>query len=180
MGKLSFKLIKKDLLLFAALVLAALLVGLLINPFRDKPLPVFYATKGERLDRAVAEISTASPRSATSSLPGSVTLEEFSDFVENRRGIVLDARYRIEHQLSHVPGALSLPREDFAESYAALKPQLESNRSQPIVVYCDGKDCEDSKLVQKALKDLGFTQVAVFEGGWLEWKAAQKPKEAIR
>ncbi|MCK9588487.1 MAG: rhodanese-like domain-containing protein [Terrimicrobiaceae bacterium] len=174
------KLLRKDVFSFAAIVIVALLVGLLINRFREKPLPIAYASKQERLDRAVAEIARTSQRPAPPGpvLPDMLTLAQFSDFVENRRGTILDARYRIEHQLAHVPGALSLPRDEFAEAYAALKGQLD--RARPIVIYCDGKDCEDSKLVQKALRDLGYGQVAVFKGGWAEWTAARKPKEANR
>ena len=104
------------------------------------------------MDQVVKKISQPSNPSQTpgTSLPCVLTLAEFSDFVENRRGIVLDARYRIDHQLAHVPGALSLPRDEFADGYAALKSKLQANRSQPIAIYCDGKDCVDSKLVQKA------------------------------
>jgi len=160
------------------IVFVALLIGLLTNLLREKPVPIAYASKEARLDRAVQEISQRSKPTPFPGFPEVMTLAQFSDFVGNRRGIVLDARYRIEHQLAHVPGALSLSREDFAEAYAALKGQLD--RSQPIVIYCDGNDCEDSKLVQKALRDLGYSQVAVFKGGWSEWTAARKPKEASR
>jgi rhodanese-related sulfurtransferase len=176
------KFLRKDILFFAVIVLASLLAGLLMNHFREKPLPLAYASKQERLDRAVSEVARTSqrPASASPALPDILNLEQFADFVENRRGLVLDARYRIEYQLAHVPGALSLPRDEFAEAYAVLKGQLEKDRSQPIVVYCDGKDCEDSKLVQKALRDLGYSQIAIYKGGWAEWTAAGKPKEAIR
>ena len=160
----------------------ALAIGLSINFFRGKPLPLAYASKEARLAQEVKKISQLPnpvPTPATA-LPIALTLAEFSDFVENRRGIVLDARYRIDHQLAHVPGALSLPRDEFSEGYAALKSKLQANRSQPIAIYCDGKDCVDSKLVQKALWDLGYKQVAVFKGGWSEWTAAGKRKEANR
>jgi len=173
-----FKLIKRDFLFFVVIAIVALLIGLLTNLLREKPVAIAYVSKEARLDRAVQEISQGSKPTPGPALPDVVTLAPFSDFVKHRRGIVLDARYRIEHQLAHVPGALSLPREDFAEAYAALKGQLD--RSQPIVVYCDGNDCEDSKLVQKALRDLGYSQVAVFQGGWSEWTAAGMPKEANR
>lgn len=176
----SFPFLRTDVLVFAVIVIVSLLVGLLINHFRAAPLPVAYVSKEARIDRAVAEISPTSrqPAAPSPDFPDMLTLAQFSDFVENRRGIILDARYRIEHQLAHVPGALSLPRDEFTEAYAALKGRLD--RSQPIAVYCDGKDCEDSKLVQKALRKLGYSQVAVFKGGWSEWTAAGRPKEANR
>jgi predicted sulfurtransferase len=69
--------------------------------------------------------------------------------VESKRGLVLDARPEIFHRLGHVPGALSLPRDDFETGYAALKEKLEADRSQPIVIYCSSASCEDSGLVKK-------------------------------
>jgi len=178
--KNPLKFLRKDTLIFAGIVVAALLTGLLVNHFRKPPLSLNYASKEERLNVAVAAISPRPAVIPVPVLPDQLTLGQFSDFVENRGGLVLDARYRINHQLAHVPGAISFPRDDFAEAYAALKGRLESDRSQPIAVYCDGKDCEDSQLVQKALRDLGYTQVAVFKGGWSEWTRAGKPKEASR
>jgi len=175
-------LIKKDFLFFIVITIAALAIGLSINFFRGKSLPLAYVSKEVRLEQAVKKLSQPSNPSQApgTTLPVVLTLAEFSDFVENRRGIVLDARYRIDHQLAHVPGALSLPRDEFSDGYASLKSKLQANRSQPIAIYCDGKDCVDSKLVQKALWDLGYKQVAVFKGGWSEWTAAGKRKEANR
>ena len=75
-------------------------------------------------------------------------------------------------QPGHVPAAISLPREDFEIFYAKLKEQLEQNKSQPIVIYCSSESCEDSQMVKNALKQLGYSNVALFKGGWTEWDNA--------
>lgn len=153
--------------------LASLCLGLLINQYRAQPLPLKYQTKEERLASVVAKISAQnqSPIS-TITLPKELTLEQFQVFVEKKQGIVLDARPEIFHRLGRVPGALSLPREDFENGYAILKNKLEQDKNQPIAVYCSSSSCEDSHLVEKALVKLGYTNIAVFSGGWAQWTEA--------
>jgi len=169
---------------------SALCIGLLLNQFREEPLPLLYQNREARLQAATQRLSSAEAAPAmpsrmpdtagekgTQTLPEFLSMEEFSAFVENKRGLVFDARPEIFHRLGHVPGAISLPRDDFENAYTALKDRLEANKAQPIVVYCSSSSCEDSKLVRDSLRSLGYTQVAVFNGGWAEWTAAGKPEE---
>jgi len=79
-----------------------------------------------------------------------------------------------------VPGAISLPRDEFETGYALVKNQLEANRSQPLVLYCASSSCEDAGLVKTSLTALGFTNIAIFEGGWGAWTTAKKPEETNR
>src|SRR5690606_30147899 len=86
-------------------------------------------------------------------------------------GIVLDARPEVFHRIGHIPGALSLPREDFENAYASLKEVLEVDKEQIIVVYCSSMSCQDSELVRRALTALGYSRVAILTGGWAAWRA---------
>jgi len=133
----------------------------------------------DSVQRIASKESASAPAPAVQ-LPEKLSLEEFSSYVQNKRGLVLDARPEIFHRLGHVPGALSLPRDDFEAGYAVLKEKLESDRSQPIVIYCSSTSCEDSGLVKKSLAALGFTNLALFEGGWSDWTNAKKPEEINR
>lgn len=174
---------KTDLIFLFLAASVSLVAGILINQVRDTPLPLVYKDKAERLQDSVQRIAAKSESMAPSSavhLPATLSLEEFSTYVENRRALILDARPEIFHRLGHVPGALSLPRDDFEKGYEALKAKLEADRSQPIVIYCSGASCEDSGLLQKSLSALGFTNIALFEGGWGEWTNAKKPEEIDR
>lgn len=174
--------IRGDLFVLWIVATASLCVGLLLNQFRDKPLSMIYQTKEERLDQAVAQIS-AQENSAVNatqslqSLPQSLSVEEFKLFVENKQGIVLDARPEIFHRLGHVPGALSLPREEFEKTYPKLKIQLEPYKDRPIAIYCSSSSCHDSELVRKALTSLGYAQIAIFRDGWNGWTQANLPQE---
>jgi len=175
--------LRSDLMVLWLVATSALCVGLLINQFRDTPLPLIYKDKATRLQDSVQRIASKEPASAPAPvvhLPEKLSLEEFSSYVENKRGLILDARPEIFHRLGHVPGALSLPRDDFETGYAVLKGKLEADRSQPIVIYCSNASCEDSGLVKKSLSALGFTNIALFEGGWGEWTNAKKPEETAQ
>lgn len=177
-----FGLIIRDV--FGVFIIAALslCLGLLINRFYYKPLPMVYQSKAQRLDDSVNKIGANSHLRSTrlESLPEQLTLDEFAEYVRLKKGIVLDARPEIFHRLGHVPGALSLPRDDFYKGYDRLRATLERSKEQPVVVYCSSLSCEDSELVQRSLVKLGYNQVAVFKGGWAEWTEAKFPEEGLQ
>ncbi len=172
--------LKKDLISCWLLATVSLCIGLFLNQFRDKPLPLVYESKETRLQNSIARLATSEEKRVqpeSQRFPLEMNLEEFSRFVEEKRGLVLDARAEIFYRLGHVPGAVSLPRENFEERYIILKPLLESHRQDLIAIYCSNNSCEDSFLVQKALVNLGYNHVGLFKGGWSLWKSAGKPQE---
>jgi len=121
--------------------------------------------------------SAAATATVTNASVSIISLEQFQRCAQPGEALVLDARPRIFYSLSHVPSALSLPRDDFEVSYARLKSQLEKDRARPLAVYCSDADCEDSKLVANALLKLGYSQVLRFKGGWAAWQDAHLPEE---
>jgi len=168
----------KDMIGVWLLATASICVALLINQLRDHPLPLVYASKTQRMETAVSKVApVVAPVLATMDHPQIISLEEFRDLVENKKAIVLDARPEIFHRLGHVPGAISLPREDFENVYAKYKGLLESYRDQAIAVYCSGSNCEDSDMVANGLVKLGCHRVLVFKGGWDQWSGAKLPQE---
>lgn len=181
---MNSKTLKEDLLFIWLLATGALCLALLFNQYRTEPLPLTYESKAERLKSAVtrieaevAEVEVSPAAEPEQSLSEFVSLDEFSKIVKEKKILILDARPEIFHRLGHIPGALSLPRDDFENAYMALKETLESRKTQPVVVYCSGSSCEDSHLVKSSLEALGFTQISVFKGGWSEWTQAGKPEE---
>jgi rhodanese-related sulfurtransferase len=185
------------LLIVAVLSLGA---GALTNQYREKPLPLRYQPRAARLDQVVKKIlpsgitpasakTTTSPpavtpppaaavqKSASSPVVEHMALDEFHDFVEQKKGLVLDARAKKEYETAHVPGAISLPEDDFEKAYAALKANFEADKSQPIAIYCTGFACNASTLVGQALARLGYANVSVFHGGMQRWVGANLPTE---
>ena len=89
------------------------------------------------------------------------------------KGILfLDARPVAFYEMSHIPGALPLPEDDFDKHFAKLEPRLRS--SFDIVVYFSGFGCEASHLVARRLKERGIPAVVLSEG-WPAWTEAGYP-----
>jgi rhodanese-related sulfurtransferase len=170
-----------DLIFLWIMATTALCAALLINQFRDHPVPLLYQSKAERMSSAVEKVRandvSVEIEVVAATLPEYLSLEEFQKYVSEKQGLILDARPAIFHRLGHVPGALSLPREDFENAYASLRGQVERNRSRPLIIYCSSSSCEDSDLVRKALLRVGYTNVAIFHGGWSQWTSAGLEEE---
>ena len=90
----------------------------------------------------------------------------------DRGALFLDARPLAFYEMSHIPGALPLPDNDFARAFAALESQLRS--SFDLVVYCSGYGCEASHNVARALRQQGI-HTAILAEGWPAWTDAGYP-----
>jgi rhodanese-related sulfurtransferase len=82
--------------------------------------------------------------------------------------LFLDARPQAFYDMSHIPGALALPEDDFDRAYARLEPTLRKNLD--VVVYCSGFGCEASHIVARKLKERGIPALILHDGipAWQE------------
>jgi rhodanese-related sulfurtransferase len=152
--------------IFAAFAIAVVM-GVLTNRIRHSPLPASYENPAARMMKTV---------SAAPTIPEPVVL----DFGASRQRwsdpavLFVDAREPAFFSEGHIPHAINLPREEILQSGALA---VLADKSRPLIVYCSGVDCDDSKLVARGLLGLGYTKVAVFPGGWEEWVASGSPVE---
>jgi rhodanese-related sulfurtransferase len=165
--------ILRDLSGVALLAIASLVAGLIMNRFSAARLPFLYQTPEQRFDAELTTLVSTPPfklaRAAT------VGLDQFHSAVDRKNALILDARPSAFFEQGHVPGALNLARDDFAHDYRQLANVLKGATDKPIIVYCSGGDCHDSRLVANALLSLGFSNVSVFTGGWEAWSGAGLP-----
>lgn len=165
--------ILRDFVGVAMVALGSLAAGLAMNRLSDRPLPIVYQTTEQRFDAELTTLVTAPPFKIAPA--ATVGLPEFRAAVETRSTLILDARPSVFFEQGHVPGALNLARDDFARDYRRQAPVLKPAADKPIIVYCSGGDCHDSRLVANALLSLSFSNVRVFTGGWEEWSKARLP-----
>ena len=165
--------IVRDLGRVALLAIASLAAGLVMNRFSLGSLPIVYQTPEQRFDAELTTLVAAPPFKIAPA--ATVGLDEFHSAVESKSALILDARPSLFFEQGHVPGALNLARDDFARDYRHLSLSLKAATDKPIIVYCSGGECHDSRLVANALLTLGFTKVSVFTGGWDAWSAAGLP-----
>jgi rhodanese-related sulfurtransferase len=157
----------------ALLAIVSLVAGLMMNRFSAAPLPLVYQTPEQRFDAELTTLVAAPPFKIAPA--ATVGLEEFHSAVDSKSALILDARPSVFFENGHVPGALNLARDNFANDYRRLANILQTAHDKPIIVYCSGGDCHDSRLVANALLSLGFSNVSVFTGGWDAWSAAGLP-----
>jgi len=88
------------------------------------------------------------------------------------KALFLDARPVAFYEMSHIPGALPLPEDDFDRAFAGLEPRLRNTLD--IVVYCSGYGCEASHIVARQLREKGV-HAAILHEGWPAWTDAGYP-----
>src|SRR5512142_2653532 len=93
----------------------------------------------------------------------------------DRGAVFLDARPRDFWRMNRIPGALSLPEDDFDRAFAELKGRLQ--RASGIVVYCSGFGCDASHIVARRLHERGFA-AAVLDEGIPAWQDAGLPMDS--
>lgn len=170
---------RRDFWWIGGLLAASVAIAFGVNVLRKSPVPLLYQTKEMRLHEEVAEMAQSTDKTSPATKQDVVRVLTLKEFEALRsQALVLDARPTVFYRLGHVPGSLSLPRDDFAKAYELLKSRLDAGRGGLWVVYCASVTCEDAELVRTALRDLGYDRVAVFSGGWTEWRDAGLPGEA--
>jgi len=165
--------ILRDLGGVALLAIASLVAGLVMNRFSSATLPIVYQTPEQRFDVELTTLVAAAPFKIAPA--ATVGLGEFHSAVDSKSALILDARPSVFFEQGHVPGAYNLARDDFAHDYRDLAKVLQAAHDKPIIVYCSGGECHDSRLVANALLSLGFSNVSIFTGGWEAWSAAGLP-----
>jgi rhodanese-related sulfurtransferase len=148
----------KTLLQALALILLAVILGLGRNVVSPKPLALFQGFNPLSRDTlGIRHLDSLQTREAWE--------KHFATF--------LDARRRGLFKEGHVPGAKSLPLEDFDNAFSQMTLPADS----AYIIYCEGKDCEYSDLLAQRLYVLGYRKLAVFPGGWEEWTKGKHPEE---
>jgi rhodanese-related sulfurtransferase len=166
-------LVVRDLCAVALIVIVSLAAGLAVNRFSSRPLPIVYQTPERRFDAELTSLIAVPPFEIAPA--ATLGLAQFRSAVESKSALILDARPSAFFLQGHVPGALNLARDNFAPDYRHLSGVLKPAHDKPIIVYCSGGACHDSRLVASALLSLGFGNVRVFTGGWEAWSAAGLP-----
>jgi rhodanese-related sulfurtransferase len=99
-----------------------------------------------------------------------LTLDAAKQLWESGTAFFLDARAPADYAAGHIAGAFNLPSEAFEDNYAKVAPMLIPD--SPIVVYCDGAQCDLSHHLTERLRQLNFKNVHILINGWTVWRKA--------
>jgi rhodanese-related sulfurtransferase len=97
-----------------------------------------------------------------------VSSNKMQAIVVGNNAVILDTRLERDYQAGHIANAVHLPINSSEEMYAQAISGLPKDKM--IVLYCQSAGCKFAETMAIRLKDDGFSNVAVFRGGWVEWQ----------
>ena len=89
--------------------------------------------------------------------------------------VFVDARSHLEWKQSRIPGAVSLPGLEFQNRFPPLRKRF--IHARVVVLYCHGFSCGGGDYVANLLAEQGLRNMAVFSGGFPQWRAEGLPLE---
>lgn len=155
------------------LVLLAIAVGLafLINQLRPDSLGMAYATPVQQMKGPGID-ANAPPMTV-------VGIDQVIQAAKSRTHLIIDARPDLFWEIGHIPGAINLPRKQFAEFYPKTESLLREAvaAGRPLLLYCADQHCPDAGALAKELNQRGFNGLLLFEAGWAAWEEAGQAVE---
>jgi rhodanese-related sulfurtransferase len=123
----------------------------------------------QNTDNSLALITPPKPEIPPENL---ISFDQARELWETQLGLAffIDARTAKQYAEGHIASAYSLPASDFNNHLPAVQQVLAND--SPIVVYCDGEQCDLSHQVADRLKALGYQNVRILINGWTLWKSA--------
>lgn len=118
---------------------------------------------------------------AVSERPGSgipeVSTAELERILQDQSAVVLDTRPHAEWSVSHIPSARNVapkpgvPMALYTSDVTEVGRLVNGDKSQPLVLYCNGPYCGKSKRVAGELLKAGYTNVRRYQLGAPIWRA---------
>lgn len=124
--------------------------------------------RGETAD--VTKAITAEPNPVSAQL----TTEEMRRVVGDGSAIILDTRAQAEFEAGHIPNANVVEGPTEAR-LAAVDKLAKGDKSAALVLYCNGPNCQASRLLAKDLKGAGYTNIRRYQLGVPIWRALGGP-----
>jgi rhodanese-related sulfurtransferase len=90
----------------------------------------------------------------------------------DRGALFLDARPHAFWKMNRIPGALSLPSDEFDRFFPQAEGEI--RRAKAVVVYCSGFGCEASHVVARRLREQGIA-AGILDEGIPAWEDAHLP-----
>ena len=132
-----------------------------------QPQPSAYGREAPSVFDGVLGNGAGSPEMSTAELKAALS---------DGRAIVLDARPYEEYAVSHIPGARAVPAKAGTTPAlyvgdAAEVAKTIPDKSQPLILYCNGLFCGRSERLADDLTKLGYRNVRRYQLGAPGWRA---------
>jgi len=143
------------------------------NPVQSNPAP---SGRGE--NQRMTPATPDPPKDLYADIPESefpieVSTAQAKDLYDRGGLLILDARELEEYAGGHIKGAQAAPSDEMVGNIDWL--DRTSGDPRPILVYCDGGDCELSLNLGFELSQSGHRKVLVYKDGYEAWSEAGHP-----
>ena len=125
--------------------------------------------------RAAATTTVPKLTTGQKGTPLPLGLIQVKELHDRHEAVLVDARDGAAFAAGHITGAYSLPVGEAEALNGRFRDQVPL--ATPIVAYCNGYDCHDSRELGEKLLGWGYGTVYVFDGGYPEWRDAGYPTE---
>ena len=159
----------KDLAGGLVVIVAAGVVGILVNTVRGDSVPLIQNIKPVSTAHNGAA-GTDDPAGLSSVVEESIAVGQVKDLIDVGEVFIIDARSAAEYDTGHIPGAINIPIDRLPDYLDELTSMIDVDAE--VVCYCNGPSCDFSDQLATELKFMGYTRVVVFTGGWEHWEAA--------
>ena len=177
----------KELIGGVVIMAVATVIGIAHNAVRSDPVPLMFkqpvrsptpaATEAEPVDSQAADSPTdidPTPSVTETELAnGVISMERVRIVMESGTTIIIDARAASQYEESHIPGAISIPTENFYDyDISSLVPY-----DVDVIVYCNSITCDLGEQLAREMRSMEYERIVVYRGGWDEWAEAGYPAE---
>lgn len=106
-----------------------------------------------------------------------VSTDELKTILVVGKTLLLDTRPHLEWSISHIPGALNvapkpgMPMSMYTSDVEEIDRLTNGNKSQSLILYCNGPFCGKSKRVAEELINASYTNVKRYQLGVPVWRA---------
>jgi rhodanese-related sulfurtransferase len=164
MGKMIKQVFKEA----AIIILAAAVVALVVNRFRNQGLPLIGTDTTKTHENAVNSEDPIAVRE--------ITMQKAMAVFRADSALFADARGGNEFNSGHIKGAVNLPEEQFDQWIGEFFEQTDPGVT--IITYCEGYYCPLAKKLALRLMMAGFENVYHLPDGWGNWNKFNMPVES--
>jgi rhodanese-related sulfurtransferase len=151
----------------AIIILAATVVALVVNSFRDQGLPLIGP------DGTITQENTGNSDDAIA--VREITMQKAMAVFRADSALFADARGGNEFNSGHIKGAVNLPEGQFDQWIGAFLENTDPGVT--IITYCEGYYCPLAKKLALKLMMAGFENVYYLPDGWGNWNKFRMPVE---
>jgi rhodanese-related sulfurtransferase len=150
-----------------ALLVVLMLMSAVAASTKVQPQPSAYGREAPSVFDGILSNVAGSPEMSTAELRAALT---------ESSAIVLDARPYEEYAVSHIPGARAVPAKPGTTPalYVADAAEIAKtipDKTQPLILYCNGLFCGRSERFADDLTELGYRNVRRYQLGAPGWRA---------